>query len=361
LLAKLLKHAEHPFYRSINHCFDSTVITKGMNSFETADCILDAYKSFTDCVIFGLDMSRFDQHVCEALLAWEHRAYTRMFRGQDRKELEQLLAWQRVNVGYVHLPEGFIKYHIRGCRMSGDINTAMGNVLLMCAMAYSYMSHLGFSTQDSASKRYRFVDNGDDCMIFVERRYANLVKDNLSWFETLGMVVKTEFVAEEPEQILFCQSRPVFDGHRWRMVRDYPTCLAKDINSLKRIDSEFMWHEWLTSIAECGAAMSGGIPIMQSFYNSLNVGRIPRKRRTDPRRRRAAPDLGIVHTGLWRLSRGMHTRQEPPTPAARVSFWKAFGVDCDRQKDIEKFYEQSRLTFQLLDRETTHLPARILY
>jgi hypothetical protein len=56
-----------------------------------------------------------------------------MFRS---KELAELLKWQLQNKGFARTIDGLIKYSVEGCRMSGDMNTALGNCTIMCALVY---------------------------------------------------------------------------------------------------------------------------------------------------------------------------------------------------------------------------------
>lgn len=66
-------------------------------------------------------------------LKWEHSIYNAMFRSD---ELAELLGWQLTNKGFARTTDGLIKYEVKGCRMSGDMNTALGNCMIMCALVY---------------------------------------------------------------------------------------------------------------------------------------------------------------------------------------------------------------------------------
>lgn len=338
-LIAYLKLLEHPMYQSINHVFRSEVITKGKNSSQTAACIVDAVQAVSgdSWVGIGLDASRFDQHESEAVLWWEHQIYMACFKDrEDRAQLKQLLEWQRVNYGFARTPDALFRYRVHGGRMSGDINTAMGNCLVMCAMAFSFMHDQGFDIKD-----YRFVDNGDDCILFVRERDLSRVLDNYkAWFSDMGFPMKIEFIAREIEQVCFCQSHPVYDGESWRMVRNYPDHIAKDCVSTTPLLDENQRRAWLKSVSECGIATTGGIPIAQNFYRWLYRGEPEfRSRHKRGHHRKYATPVLEQDTGLYLSSVGMHESFREPSVEARLSYWRAFGVSCTDQKIVEAFYD----------------------
>lgn len=47
--------------------------------------------------------------------------------------------------------------------MSGDMNTALGNCMLMCCLIISYL--------ESKNIKYDFINNGDDAVLFLERKH----------------------------------------------------------------------------------------------------------------------------------------------------------------------------------------------
>lgn len=258
----------------------------------------------------GLDASRFDQHVSRPALEWEHSVYNSCYHDS---ELAKLLRWQIDNVGVAYTPDGRINYQVDGCRMSGDMNTALGNCLLMCALVWQLLRERAICGE--------LVNNGDDCVVIIER--SDLQKFSFgihSWFLEYGFSMKVEDPVFVFEHIQFCQMQPVFDGARWRLVRDPRIALDKDGINLRPGNQRF--EDWLRTVGECGLAITSGIPICQAYYEfDMRVG-------------------GNVRTfdtcGMSYLRGKLESKSAPVTTAARVSFWRAFGVAPHQQVAVEE-------------------------
>lgn len=314
-----IKPLEHQIYRAIADCFKETTVTKGLNAEQTALLLRSKWSRYNRPRAVGLDANRFDQHVSVDALTWEHSVYLAAYRN-DRK-LQQLLSWQLVNKCTARCPDGTIKYTVRGTRMSGDMNTALGNCLIMCALLYSYADSLGLL------KKLSFVNNGDDCVAIGEAHDIDRFTQTLvPWFLDMGFSMAVEPTVSIFEKIEFCQCQPVFDGHSWIMVRQPSVAMAKDSYSIKPLDSRSIYQKWVGAVGECGASLSGGIPINQEFYQCFiraSHGRILRN------------DL-LLDTGFHQMARGLHRRVGDITPAARASFALAFDIIPDLQLEIER-------------------------
>lgn len=102
--------------------------------------------------------------------------------------------------------------------MSGDMNTALGNVLIMCMLIKAYM--------DTKGIKYRFVDNGDDAVVILEKKHQHLMNDLPKWFLEMGFNMKVEQPVYEMEHIEYCQCHPVqLDVGEYTMVRNFPSCI----------------------------------------------------------------------------------------------------------------------------------------
>lgn len=139
-----------------------------------------------------------------------------MFRS---KELADLLEYQLVNFGFARTVDGLIKYKVDGCRMSGDMNTALGNCMIMCALVWTFMTDLRRTSGECPP--FEFVNNGDDVVLFVEQRDSSLVLDQLpQWFLEMGFTMKVEDPVFRLEHIEFCQMVPLeVKPGDWTMVR----------------------------------------------------------------------------------------------------------------------------------------------
>lgn len=316
-----LKFLEKPIYRAIADVWGGPTVLKGYNASGTARELRQMWESFKKPVAVGIDASRFDQHFSFDALSWEHMIYLMCFHGSDREELRQLLEWQLVNKGFAKASDGTIRYKIEGCRMSGDMNTAMGNCLVMSAMVYCYCLSVGVTA--------RLANNGDDCVVIFESSSLNKFTSKLSeWFLAMGFNMKVEEPVFEFERIEFCQTKPIWTPDGWLMCRNPHVCLAKDLVSTLPMDMPGISHGWATAIGECGMSLCGGVPIMQEFYSSLiRSGR--------GQRIGAHPAL---ESGFARLSIGMSRAYTSIHWATRYSFWRAFGISPMEQIAIEDWF-----------------------
>lgn len=330
-VGRYLKHLEHDIYACIASLFGGPTVMKGYNVVQVGGHMHQKWCRFRDPCAIGLDASRFDQHVSVDALKWEHGVYLRCFTGGDRNELARLLAWQLETRGVGRVPDGRVKYKVPGKRMSGDMNTALGNCLLMCALVWSYAHSLGV--------RVELANNGDDCTVFMERADEVRFREGLPcWFEEMGFTMKVEPTVYDLEHVEFCQMHPVCVDGTWTMVRDPSKCVAKDAHSILPLHQERMLRGWLTAIGECGGSLSPGVPLLQEFYSCL-------------RRAGQGTRIGMhdgLKTGMLYLSRGLDMRTAPITPHTRYSFWLAFGILPDMQVAMEEYY--SNLDVSLMAR-----------
>lgn len=312
-----LRPLEHHVYRAIAEVFGGPTVMKGYNAEGVAGHMRSMWEEFADPVGVGLDASRFDQHVRPEMLKWEHGIYTASFsEGRDR--LAWLLSAQLRNKGFLQATDGRIKYVVDGSRMSGDMNTALGNCLIMCALVFTLASERGI--------RVRLANNGDDCMVICERRQLHdLTRGLKEWFLEFGFNMKMETPIDRFERIEFCQAHPVFDGNRWIMVRNYNITMSKDACCVVK---DYGWGRsaaaWMGAVGECGLSMSGGIPVLQAYYQAFKRSGL------------SGSEISVVsETGMAYLSKGLTREEREPTMAARCSFFNAFGLLPSAQEALE--------------------------
>lgn len=330
-LGRYLHHIEKRVYKLIDELFMRSTrnyegqphlcVAKGLNGLDQAEVLHQAFTRFVDPVAVGLDASKFDSHINTSLLKWEHGIYLGIF--EDSPELKWLLGMQLHNVGFWNGPEGKIKYSCEGRRMSGDMNTALGNVLIMCAALYSYITTLGFSVS--------IVDNGDDAVAVMERGDAEAFLAGVpGFFFELGIRMKVEEPVDEFESVEFCNTRPVWNGTSWVMTRLIQKALHVDLTTTVQVP-DFLAH--LRAIGNCGLALCSGLPVMQDFYLWCC---------NHPRGKVSAEHLQVESCGLYHLSRNMEIKVSLITPEARLSFWKAFGMLPDLQIELESLIRDTR-------------------
>jgi len=337
-VGKYLRPIEHRVYGAIARIFGEPTVLKGFNSEQTGQVFVDKWSRYRNPVAIGLDASRFDQHVSVEALKWEHSVYNGIFQS---KELRKLLSWQLHNHATGYCRDGKLKYVTEGCRMSGDMNTAMGNCLIMCALVHCYLSVRGV--------RGSLANNGDDCTVIIESTDLLKFQEGLTeWFLEMGFNMKVETPVYDIEGIEFCQTHPVFDGERYIMVRSFPKAIAKDCLSLKELQSPNVCKAWMDAVGQGGLSLCGGIPVYQEVYSSYiraAAGIEIKKTRQSSKRRHRLPDAELTGGLAW-LSKGMQRRYSTVSDEARFSFYLAFGTTPEQQMALEDYYRTA--TFQYL-------------
>jgi len=319
-----LKPLEKRLFKSIDKAWGSKVVMKGLNAAQTGRVIAEKWGSFLRPVAVGLDMKRFDQHVSIDALKFEHSVYLACYPGLDAIELARLLRMQLVNTGIGRCPDGKVKYTVEGCRMSGDMNTSMGNVLLMCTMAFEFAQAFG--------ERLEYVNNGDDCVFICEEKHLERMTTMLaSFFLSFGFTAEIEAPVRQLEKVVFCQTQPVWTTDGWIMVRDPRVCLSKDSTCITLpLEQGDMCRGWMHAIGMCGMALTGGVPVLQEFYQLLL--------RSSQGTKLGAPKA-VVESGMYSLSQSMGRYYQPIHPLTRVSFYNAFCIEPDHQLALEGEYQ----------------------
>lgn len=332
-----LKLYEKRLLKNIDRVYGWPTVLKGYTALESGKIIASYWNIFTDPVAVGIDASRFDQHVSADMLSWEHSIYNAIFH--DRK-LAKLLSWQIFNNGRGICPDGCIEYKVEGKRASGDMNTSLGNCLIMCGIFHTWMMIVGGLT------KIRFINNGDDCVVFMERRDLSLLTGFSEFCLTLGFEMEIESPVEVLEKIVFCQTSPIYTPVGYVMSRNPSVAIPKDASTMLPMDSLTMFDGYIWSIGSGGVATYGNIPVLGEFYACL-----ARSSRYKRALRDARFLTNMSYCFAWQndmpTSRIIHWR-------TRVSVYNAFGITPDMQVELEKYYSKTVLTYGKCD--LLHLP-----
>lgn len=315
-VGRYLKLIEKELFRGFRKVFGYDVVLKGMNATQVGTALRANWESFVRPVAVGLDATRFDQHVSRAALEWEHSVYNAIFRS---KELRGLLQMQLRNRGVAYVEGYKVTYEVEGKRMSGDINTGMGNCLLMSSMVIAYCENRGI--------KHRLANNGDDCVLFVESCDLTSLDGLDAWMLDFGFTLTREEPVDVFERIEFCQAQPVCTSTGWRMVRNPFVCMSKDMVSLHGWSSDTEVKYWLHSIGQCGHTLTAGVPVLSAWYRRLmELGSEAPEGWVD----------NVGRSGMWYMARGVSGGDIDDD--ARVSFYRAFGIMPDLQEDLEADY-----------------------
>jgi len=327
-LGQYLKHADHHFFRAINRAFGAetrATVIKGMNADESAHVLRDKWDRFADPVAVGLDATKFDMHVSMVALRYEHSFYTSLYPGAAK--LRELLRWQLRNRGRARFEDGTLEFEIPGTRSSGDLNTSLGNCILMCSMIWAYAKQRGVNVE--------LANNGDDCVVFMEWRDLTRFQRGLDvWFRQQGFAMTVEPPVRDFERLEFCQTRPVQLTTGWRMVRNQSAVLTKDPMCLLSIPNDKVYRMWLDAVGTCGLKGAAGVPVQEAFYECMKRN----ARGTEA----SAGFTQHVFKNTSQLSRVRGLERAVVSDEARA-YWQAFGVLPDEQRQMEKRYSELQL------------------
>lgn len=311
------------------------LIGKGLSMAARARLLREKWDGLRDPVAIVVDASRFDKHVSKELLEVEHLVYT---NSNPADEFQQMLRWQLFNV--VRSRNGLL-YKTRGKRMSGDMNTAVGNCILMTLMICDAM-------RDVPCSDWNLLDDGDDCVLLVERAWLDQVIARLPGaFAEYGMKLKVEAVADVFENIDWCQSRPVYAADGWTMVRN-PAKITSGAVSGQKYCEPGARQRLLATLGLCEGHLNRGVPVLQAFASCL-------LRSSDGARPLALVETDAIYHRIDRELRGRPLADFQPAAisnASRMSFYKAYGVPPSRQVTLERWLDQLRIT----TRGTMHPP-----
>lgn len=320
-LGRFIKPIEHLLYKAVARVWKEVTIFKGLNFNDRGEELRKKWEKYQHPVAIGLDASRFDQHVSVEALNWEHSIYLRCYRGKN-KYLKYLLSRQLTNRGTAYIDDHKVEYQVNGGRMSGDMNTALGNCLIMTGLVYRYLQLRGLTAS--------LANDGDDCVVIMERNNLPIFLEGLQeWFRTQGFTMKVEkpvFVFEEME---FCQCHPVWNGEQWTMCRNIHKALFTDSVHVGKTLDEILSIRY--SIGECGIAWSRGVPVFGKFYQHILKTGVPHRSDTVQHKL-------MQHSGTYWNSKGCRSGTHSITSEARLSFERAFHISPSEQLAIEELY-----------------------
>jgi hypothetical protein len=293
-----------------------------MNGAMVAEAMRVKWLEFDDPVCIITDCSRFDQHCSVESLRHAKRFCKRFLRagGADVDEFDRLWEMTIKSKGIVSCDDGVIHYRVDGTLNSGLSSTSLCGVLIVCTLL-RHICH-------TAGVRHQLISAGDDTNIILERKSLEKLVPLLKPMALqCGFTLKVDGIVDEFELIDFCQCRPVFDGSVWVMVRNPSTCIPKDLLTSKLFRRDVDRYAHMRAIADCGIALCGGIPVMQSFYMMY---------------RRIAGNVPVAvleRNGFYHLARNMTRGVSVVSDEARISFYKAFGIDIDTQYVLESYFD----------------------
>lgn len=295
-LATYLKPVEHEVYEHLGRfrCF-----AKGLNMVQRAEMLAEQWNSFEDPVAVMLDHSKFDSCVTMEHLKHTHKFYQRYIRSRYLKYLNSL------QINNTAITANGIRYRVKGTRMSGDFDTALGNSILNYVCLWSIFG------QDC-----RYMIDGDDSVVVMERtRWLSKKNDLFEHCSRWGFTTKVE-VTDELEGVEFCQARysetGVFFRDPWRS-------LSRSNIGLKNFTGK-MRLSYLAGKAQGLAMACPRTPILYPIYKAISE--IHGKKWYDDDAR-------------WNIQNGVDCG--PPTQEDRISFSRMYNITPSEQIKLETY------------------------
>lgn len=319
-LANYLKPIEHDLYnikgtRQLKSFLPpGRLIAKGCNMERRARLIQSKMARFCNPLVVSLDASRFDAHVTD-MLEVEHLIYKRYW--QD-PYLQRILDWQVNNRGRTSTG---VRYSLRGSRMSGDMNTALGNCLISIIMLANIMRTLKMSPNT-----WDMLCDGDDVLLFIDSTNRAIISRLPELYLKHGFVIKVENETTEFPKVVFCQSNPINTIHGPKMVSNVKRVLSRSLVGVKHWSEPKYVPKYLALIGYCELALNIGVPILQEFaLTILSWGStLPRKVLMSGRVIKALREERVNIIAPAEI-----------TPEARCDFEDAFGIPPEEQRACE--------------------------
>jgi len=319
---------EKQVYSEWARVFGFDLITKCLTTTQKASLIVSHWEYIAQIdkpIAISLDYSRMDQHEQEPALRFGHWTVACHYTNEHQLTLNRVLKHQLNNYAKARCKDGRLSAKLGAMRMSGDMDTSLGNCSIAAGNLYEFFLDAGISL-DSV----RAVLDGDDAVIIIPQKHYHKLSSISDWFLQRGFDLTLEEPVRILEHINFCQTHPVWLGHKWMMVRDPEKVLNCDLSGYRNLLDLKYTRELFHAIGVGGLALARGVPVLQEFY--LMAQRIGLKGKS----LRAFED--VAHFGWARqaYAEGYHSSPSTITTDARISFWKAFGLPPSYQEVIEE-------------------------
>jgi len=295
----------------------SRIFTRGLRPDQKAALIAGKLDRFA-CDLWLIDASNFDASVRVEHLRGIHAVYRALVGSSS--EFERLAHHTVKN--NVTTSSG-IKYSILGNRMSGDVDTAIGNSLIsvLCLQAMA----LGFNLP-----KWDAVVDGDDCLFYVPR--GSLTNRDIdSMMGELGFITECRKLNYQEclERVEFNRAQLVTDNGRLRLIRQPDRALATLGVTHRHLTTRTEYLRWLLGAARAEAYVSAGVPCVGPLCSSIE---------------RHLRGFKPLYDGSFVVKQGMFIDTRLLLPVAtptisgemRSSYAVAFGVSVGDQVAFER-------------------------
>lgn len=349
MLACFIKPMEHSLYelKLPQTLTKGRVMGKGLSLKARADLFWEKFRAFRRPRVVSIDAKRFDAHVNTGLLKVEHLYYTLMNKDPF---LAHILSLQLFNKGRTQ--NGY-QYTVKGGRMSGDMNTALGNCLLMAVMILDAMR---------SYDRWDCLIDGDDCLLFFEDESGVDLAGLEASFLEYGMEIKLEGDTTNPLDVVWCQAHLVETFGGWVWVQNPEKVLSRGVSNTKYMSSEEEARSYCGAVGIGQFASYKGVPILQELalaYVRASEGRVLNL--DDKHFQRAFLQVGGDPDDVKGTLLNVDLTPDPITLKTRFDFHRAFSISPAAQEIMEA---QLRVwtpdfSFTLLDEAEVGVDGRL--
>lgn len=320
-LGRYLLRLEPDVYKAIDGVWGSATIMKGYTPERRAAVVRGHAEHFGDFVAVGHDFSKFDQHISQRALQYEHGVYLSAYSGDPW--LQKLLSWQLEGKCFANVRDGNVKYTVKGGRMSGDMNTAMGNCIISAGLLWAYACEKQIPA--------RAVVDGDDSVVFMHKKHLQAYLGGIEeWMAKRGFRLVTEAPVYALSDVEFCQCR-YMDTVPPTMVRNPLKAITQDHAWIE--DRSISLPEVLAATGLGGLSLYGHIPVLGAYYDML-------ARCTQPSRRTLSR---LDFRSSWLRDATMSGERVEPSEEARYQFWLTWGMSPGEQRAHEANFRATDL------------------
>jgi hypothetical protein len=240
-------------------------IAKGFNDLELGEAIKRISSKFQRPMYLELDHTEFDAHVTIQQLEAEHEVYNKSF---GTAELRRLC--RRTINNKCGTRQG-LRYRVKGTRMSGDMNTSIGNTLINIAVLKRVCGKM-------IRGKFRVFCNGDDSIVVCEEQQID-EEALLREFLKHNMVTKLDNITTNPFEVTFCQRKLVqLDDGKWFFCPDLRRILER-FGTTHKYRQIPHYPTYLKEVAHCLSVIFAPLqPISQAWTNvSRHLSKWPGK------------------------------------------------------------------------------------
>lgn len=250
---RFTKAIEKWFY-SLKDEFGTIIVAKA-DGFTVASNLIKKSSCFSNPVYLMLDASKFDAHVSKEWLRLCLKIYKSLMPVKYHRKMQLLWSQTFNNRGFT---KRGVQYLTSGTRMSGDMDTSLGNSIIMYLMLTFYLKRHNI--------KHSLMVNGDDSLVVINMSDLSKAQD-ISLFKQLGFNMKFEYT-RDIHKAEFCQSRLIFTDYGPTMARNPARIMGRTSWSTQNFSRQ-RGIDYIHTLGLCERAASWGVPVASSMATKM--------------------------------------------------------------------------------------------